>query len=83
MRLGAVFLLDHVGGVGSGAAAAVRAEQTADVSRVVSREVGRVGSTLQTDQPLFITRGTPEETSRGTRSQLSHHSVSVAKVTAV
>lgn len=52
-------MVDHVGGVGSGAAAAVRTKQTVDVSRVVSREVGRVGSTLQTNQPVFVTEGTP------------------------
>lgn len=53
-RVRAPLLLDHVCSVGSGAAAAVRTQQTVDVCRVVSREVGGVGSTLQTHRPFSI-----------------------------
>lgn len=58
-------MMDHVCSVGSGAAAAVRTQQTVDVSRVVSREIRGVGSTLQTHQPVSVIRGTPVDSAVG------------------
>lgn len=53
-------LLDHVSGVRPRAAAAVGTQQTADMGRVVGREVGDRGSTLHTPQPrLLVPAGGP------------------------
>lgn len=60
----AQFLLDHVSGVGSGATAAVQTQQAADMSRVVSGEVRRVGSTLQTHQTLHAVAPAGDEHSQ-------------------
>lgn len=56
---GTCSLLDHVCGVRSGAAAAVRTQQTAHVSRVVGREVRDTGAALQTPRMVFLTPGRP------------------------
>lgn len=64
------FLLDHMCGVRSRAAAAVGTQQTTHVSRVVGREVQNPGSTLQTPQMFFTTPGRPAGVEREHTSTL-------------
>lgn len=56
---GSEVLLDHVGGVRSGAAAAIGTQQTVHVCRVVGQEVPDFGSTLQTPQTVSMATGHP------------------------
>lgn len=74
------FLLDHMCGVRSRAAAAVGTQQTTHVSRVVGREVQNPGSTLQAPQMFFIAPGRPAGVEQNTHLSLTVHTAPTPRI---